>query len=95
MPAPVVPCSHRRWVLLFVLIAVVRGGYWTVASVAPSPVDEIQHVDYARSLARFKGIPTVGVDEVATEIRAFAKQSPTFFFRSEPYPPRRFLTPVG
>lgn len=87
MQAEPTPRTHRWWVVLFVVIAVVRGGYWTVASIAPSPVDEMQHVDYARSMARLEGMPTVGVDQIATEIRAFAKQSPTYFFRSEPYPP--------
>ena len=83
---PRAPRAHRWLLALLVGLAVLRGGYWAAALVTPSPIDEVQHFDYVRSLARLEGIPTVGRDQVADEVLAYAKASPTGVFRSFPYP---------
>lgn len=75
------------WVVLLTLIALARGTFWASVLETPSPVDEVQHFDYVRALARGEGVPRVGEAMVADEILAMAKASPTHFFRSEPYPP--------
>jgi hypothetical protein len=77
---------QRRIVLILLTVSMLRGLFWAVASIAPSPVDEMQHFDYVRSIAVGDGVPTVGEDHLAPEVLRFAKTSPTFGFRSYPYP---------
>ncbi|MDP1819362.1 MAG: glycosyltransferase family 39 protein [Acidimicrobiales bacterium] len=77
----------QLWVVVVLtLLAVLRGSFWAVAAIAPSPIDEMQHFDYVRSVARGDGVPTVGTDHLGDEVLRFAKESPTFIFRSYPYP---------
>jgi len=71
---------------LLTVFALARGTFWAAALLTPSPIDESQHFDYVRSLARGEGIPTVGQDVLGGEVLHLAKQSPTFYFRSQPYP---------
>lgn len=78
---------RQLWVVLALTVfGLVRGTFWAATMTTPSPIDEMQHFDYVRSLARGEGVPTVGEDLVAAEVLGVAKQSPTFFFRSYPYP---------
>ena len=80
------PRAQLWVVVVLTLFAVLRGSFWAVASIAPSPIDEMQHFDYVRSVARGEGVPTVGSDHIGKEVLRFAKESPTFAFRSFPYP---------
>jgi hypothetical protein len=77
---------QRRVVLVLTALCIARGLFWAVVAIAPSPIDEMQHFDYVRSLARGDGVPTVGKDTIGDEVLEFAKESRTFIFRSLPYP---------
>jgi hypothetical protein len=76
---------HRAVMLSIVGLALIRGLFWVVLAPVWNPVDETAHFGYVESLARGHGIPVVGEDFVSPEVLAVAKQSPTYFFRSQPY----------
>lgn len=78
---------HVLALALIVLVGLARGLFWVVTTEVWNPIDEIQHYDYARSLAEGDGIPVVGEDRVTDEILMAAKVSPTFWFHYEPVQP--------
>ncbi len=78
--------TQARVVLLLTALCVLRGVFWAVVAIAPSPIDEMQHFDYVHSIATGDGVPTVGKDRIHPDVLSFAKASPTFGLRSQPYP---------
>lgn len=85
--APFSPRRHSIILLVIVALGLIRGLFWVVATEVWNPIDEIQHYDYARSIATGHGMPVVGDDEVTDEILMTAKVSPTFWFHYEPVQP--------
>ena len=79
--------THLVLLALLMLLGLMRGGYWAVATLVWSPVDELQHFDYVRSLSDGEGIPVVGRDLVAPETMELAKESRTGSERLAPAPP--------
>lgn len=78
---------HLAVLALLIAYGAAQGTFWSLTTVAWSPIDEVAHVAYVESIARGRGIPTIGVDLVSDDLLRAAKEIPTNSYRADPVAP--------